>query len=124
VLEGLLPAPHGDRLLRLLYVFAQWHGLAKLRLHTEHTVALLDDCTTQLGQELREFVDKTCSTIATKELAREYAARTRHESRKKSKTSVGSNPRSTQPAKSSKGKSKEPARDQAPPKPSELFVFM
>ncbi|OBZ68473.1 hypothetical protein A0H81_11674 [Grifola frondosa] len=33
--EGLLPEPHNKVLMDLLFVFAQWHGLAKLRMHTD-----------------------------------------------------------------------------------------
>ena len=83
--EGLLPAPHDERVLNLLFVFAQWHGLAKLRIHTDHTLAMLDDLTTELGDGLRGFVHKTCSVITTKELNREYQARKRREARQKGK---------------------------------------
>jgi hypothetical protein len=82
VLEGLLPAPHNKRLLKLLFVFANWHGLAKLRLHTDHTVNILDHETTRLGEELRDFVKLTCDSIATQELRREYEARKRREASK------------------------------------------
>lgn len=56
---------------------AQWHGLAKLRLHTDQTLAELDNTTTKLGMQLRLFRDKTCSAFQTRELPREAAARRR-----------------------------------------------
>lgn len=68
--------------MKLLFIFGRWHGFAKLRLHTDHTLKMLDDFTVQLGDEMRGFVDKTCAKIKTKELAREYQARKRREARK------------------------------------------
>ncbi|KAG6905246.1 hypothetical protein DXG01_003988 [Tephrocybe rancida] len=75
--EGLLPEPHNSRLMELLFVCATWHGLAKLRLHTDITLKVLDDTTLHLGYSLREFVTRTCSQFNTRELPREAAARSR-----------------------------------------------
>lgn len=80
--EGLLPSPHDERVTGLLFTFGRWHGFAKLRLHTDHTLKILDDLTSQLGEDMRAFLDKTCSKFETKELAREYQARKRREARK------------------------------------------
>jgi hypothetical protein len=55
----------------------------KLRIHTDHTIAILDQLTTTLGQQLRDFVEYTCSEISTKELRREYDARKRRLAKKK-----------------------------------------
>ncbi|RXW21632.1 hypothetical protein EST38_g4229 [Candolleomyces aberdarensis] len=74
--EGLLPEPHGTALMKLLFVFAQWHALAKLRLHNDHTLDLLDYTTTQL--------------VATKELAKEAEARARREAKGKGKGKAAS----------------------------------
>jgi hypothetical protein len=57
---------------------ALWHGLAKLRMHTDATLDILDEITTTLGNALRQFSKETCSTFATHELKRETAARTRN----------------------------------------------
>jgi hypothetical protein len=65
----------------LLFVFAEWHGFVKLRLHTDHTIEILDRATTQLGDHLRQFVDTTCKEIPTKELRREYEARKRRDAK-------------------------------------------
>ncbi|KAG6906368.1 hypothetical protein DXG01_014299, partial [Tephrocybe rancida] len=75
--EGLLSEPHNTRLTELLFVCATWHGLAKLRVHTDDTLALLDEATLDLGHYLREFVTKTCSEFNTRELPREAEARSR-----------------------------------------------
>lgn len=61
----------------LLFSLALWHGLAKLRLHTDTTVILLETSTRVLGQALRAFRDKTCSKYETKETEREAQARGR-----------------------------------------------
>jgi hypothetical protein len=49
VFEGLLPPPFDHLLLDLLFVFSSWHGLAKLRLHTDTTLANLDELTSVFG---------------------------------------------------------------------------
>ncbi|KAK6966961.1 hypothetical protein R3P38DRAFT_3438665 [Favolaschia claudopus] len=41
VIEDLLPEPWNSDILDLLFTFAEWHSLAKLKLHTETTVGLL-----------------------------------------------------------------------------------
>jgi hypothetical protein len=77
VFEGLLPKKH-DRIVRkLLFELCTWHGLAKLRLHTETTVTDLEHSTTRLGKVLREFKKEVCSAYATTELPSEEAARIR-----------------------------------------------
>ena len=82
VFEGLLPEPHNHRVLQLLFTFTHWHGLAKLRLHTDITLPILDDETTVLGKQLRGFESSTCSTYPTRELKREMRARERRQGKK------------------------------------------
>lgn len=89
VFDGLLPEPHNGRILRLLFTFAHWHGLAKLRMHIDPTLAILDKETTTLGHKLREFQSKTCSVHPTLELKREANARRRRERKQQSTTSTG-----------------------------------
>ncbi len=81
VFEGLLPEPHNTNVLDLLFVLAHWHALAKLRQHTDLTLAVLESVTTQLGQLLRKFQAKTCAAYETRELDRERAARVRQSSK-------------------------------------------
>ncbi len=78
--EGLLPRPHNRRLLKLLYRFAEWHALAKLRMHRSSTLVLLDNLTKEFGDLIRQFRDTTCLDFATMELPREAAARRRLQS--------------------------------------------
>jgi hypothetical protein len=77
VFEGLLPKKHDRIVSKLLFELCTWHGLAKLRLHTETTVNDLEHSTTRLGKLLREFREEVCSCYATKELPSEEAARIR-----------------------------------------------
>ncbi|KAG6913932.1 hypothetical protein DXG01_003430 [Tephrocybe rancida] len=74
VFEDLLPAPHHTIVTDLLFTCAAWHGLAKLRMHTDHTLQVLDTMTIELGQTMRKFVRETCSTFKTRELPHEAAA--------------------------------------------------
>ena len=79
--EGLLEEPHNTRLMKLLYRAAEWHGFAKLRMHTETTIEHLDKLTKEFGQLMRQFRESTCSKFETKELSREVAARKRQHQR-------------------------------------------
>ena len=75
--EGLLEEPHNARLMKLLYRTAEWHGFAKLRMHTNTTIKHLDCLTKEFGQLMRQFRDHTCSEFETMELPCEVAARNR-----------------------------------------------
>lgn len=77
--EALLPEPHNSILMELLYICAQWHALAKLRLHNDFTIAFLDYATKILGSHMRHFSQEVCSRIPTKELSKEAEARARKE---------------------------------------------
>ncbi|KAG2069591.1 hypothetical protein BDR04DRAFT_1128772 [Suillus decipiens] len=41
--EGLFPGDHDTAVLSLLYQFAQWHALMKLRMHSESTITLFEE---------------------------------------------------------------------------------
>jgi len=77
VFEGLLPEPHNTTVLRLLFLCAQWHGLAKLCMHNDHTLDLLDKTTKELGIHFRTFANHTCQAFSTRELKREAEAQQR-----------------------------------------------
>jgi hypothetical protein len=77
VFEGLLPELHNTTVLRLLFLCAQWHSLAKLRMHNDHTLDLLDKTTKELGIRFRTFANRTCQAFSTRELKREAEARQR-----------------------------------------------
>ena len=77
VLDGLLPEPHNSSILDLVFVMGCWHAYAKLRLHTEQTLASFESLTADLGTLLRHFSTATCAAFKTTELPKERAARIR-----------------------------------------------
>jgi hypothetical protein len=56
---------------------AHWHGLAKLRMHSDLTLDIMDQVTSAVGQQFREFKATVCSAYHMHELPREVEARTR-----------------------------------------------
>ena len=88
VFDGLLPEPHNRRILDLLFVAAHWHSLAKLRMHTDLSLEILDTVTVSLGEKLRLFQEKTCSVFPTRELRREADTRQRRSRAAKGKAAV------------------------------------
>ena len=75
--DGLFPDEHNASILTLLFHLAEWHALAKLRIHTEDSLKLLELSLKQLTKQLRRFVKVTCAAFETKELPVEAAARRR-----------------------------------------------
>jgi hypothetical protein len=67
--------------MTLLYRLAEWHALAKLRMHRDSTLTLLESVTTSLCRELRRFRDITCGAFETVELEKEATARTRRQAK-------------------------------------------
>ncbi|KAF6756915.1 hypothetical protein DFP72DRAFT_1066293 [Ephemerocybe angulata] len=86
VFEGLFPGEHDARIQDLLFIMAHWHSLAKLRMHTDYTLDLLDSWTMILGDASRDFVATTCAAIKTCELKKEYEARKRRQAKAEAKT--------------------------------------
>lgn len=78
-IDGLLPEKHNSTVLSMLFVLGTWHSLAKLRMHTDSSLEILDDATTCLGIELRYFTRVTCPEFPTKETANEFNKRKRKE---------------------------------------------
>lgn len=77
VFAGLLLDPHNAQVLRLLFVLSHWHGLAKLRIHTDDTLDIFESVTKELGNCICDFASTACPSFATKELPREAEARIR-----------------------------------------------
>jgi len=86
-INGLLPEPHNATVLSMLFVLGTWYSLAKLRMHTDSSLSLLDDATTCLGIALRYFTRVTCPKFTTKETAAEFNKRKRKEATSSSKAS-------------------------------------
>jgi len=86
VFDGLLPEPHNRIVTELLFTLAHWHALAKLRMHNDLTLNIMDATTVSLGEKLRKFSQKTCPAFGTKELSQEYNARMRKDAKVACKT--------------------------------------
>ncbi len=82
VFDGLLPEPHNKRVMTLLYRTAEWHALAKLRMHTDATLDYMDQTTQEFGKLMRQFRDISNANFATVELEREKTARYRRNAEK------------------------------------------
>ncbi|KAG9085486.1 hypothetical protein FS749_004383 [Ceratobasidium sp. UAMH 11750] len=74
VFKGLLPEICDEPAQTLLFLFAEWHGLAKLRLHTTATLKIFKSLTTKLRTALQNFVTLT-ETLETRETPKEYMRR-------------------------------------------------
>jgi hypothetical protein len=83
VFEGLFPGEHDAIVQSLLYNFAHWHALAKLRMHSETSLLALDETFKRLSHQLRKFRDFMCVAFTMMELPRESAARERKAARER-----------------------------------------
>jgi hypothetical protein len=83
VFDGLLPAEHDKDIQSLLFTTAEWHTLAKMRLHTDSTLTWLDESTKAFGRQIRRFQSYTCSFFDTRELPQEETVRCRRQQKKK-----------------------------------------
>ena len=79
--------------MKLLYVCAQWHALAKLQLHHDLTLDFLNYTTVRLGSQMRSFDQRTCERITTRELPREAEARARRDGQGKPKGTTSRKPK-------------------------------
>ena len=59
----------------MLYKAAEWHALAKLRMHTDSTLDLLEVITREFGRLMRQFRDETSDKFNTTEFPGETGAR-------------------------------------------------
>ncbi|KAG9087929.1 hypothetical protein FRC06_002302 [Ceratobasidium sp. 370] len=74
VFKGLLPKECEEPAQTLIFLFAEWHGLAKLRLHTTATLDIFKTITSRLGTALRGFATLT-KNMKIRETPKEYARR-------------------------------------------------
>lgn len=72
--EGLF-GEWDDEIQCLLFTLARWHSLAKLRLHTDSTLAQLRDVTVDFGNAIRTFQVGCCEAFDTRETEAEHQAR-------------------------------------------------
>jgi hypothetical protein len=84
---------------------SHWHGLAKLRMHSDLTLSILDQLTTDLGTQFRLFNDRVCPSYLTQELYREVGAQSRRQTKEAAKRAENVTGRACKGA-STKGKEK------------------
>lgn len=84
--EGLLSLRDDCTCADMLFELANWHALAKLRLHTDITLEIFRASTVHMYEAIRRFAKITCPCYATRELPNEVGARLR---RAKSKNICG-----------------------------------
>ncbi|CDO75307.1 hypothetical protein BN946_scf184654.g15 [Trametes cinnabarina] len=82
VVDRLLPEPHNNIILDVVFLSAELHGMHKLQLHTEATTSISDAVLVEYGKALRLFKRVTCAAYHTVELPKETAARIRRQTRK------------------------------------------
>ena len=85
MIEGLLSEKDEKDVLDLIFILSTWHAYAKLRLHTDHTLASFDALTKPLGAALRHFAGKLSDRFNTQELPKEAEARKRRAAKGKGK---------------------------------------
>ena len=76
---GLFPEPHSSIVYKLLFLLAHWHGLAKLWMHTDRTLEVLEQVLARLGCQLCMFTGETCPSFSTLELCCEAESHRRHQ---------------------------------------------
>ncbi|KAJ3886660.1 hypothetical protein GG344DRAFT_81499 [Lentinula edodes] len=96
VFEGLLPEPFNTKLMTLLYRAAEWHALAKLRMHTDKTLDYMESLTRNFGKLMRHFRDLTNESFETYETDREVNARHQRQQKKATSASGTSLPQPNQ----------------------------
>ena len=74
---------HNNDIQSLLFTTAEWHTLAKMCLHTDSTLAWLDESMKAFRKQIRRFQSHTCSFFDTQELPQEEAACSRRQKKKK-----------------------------------------
>ncbi|KAJ7742183.1 hypothetical protein DFH07DRAFT_964704 [Mycena maculata] len=107
VIDGLLPEPWNSEILDLFFVLAEWHSLAKLKLHTESSIPLLRKANKEMGRLLRCFKNTICPQFSTKELPSEQAARGRRQAKKAARGKKGKAPTVAQPSVKTTANAKE-----------------
>ena len=95
VFDALLPELHNEDVSTLLFTCAHWHALAKLCMHTDETLTLLDSITGCLGRGLRRFQQKHCTAFNTQELKREVECRQHCELKNTAGNSTAAVPQAT-----------------------------
>jgi hypothetical protein len=104
--------------MNLLFTMSHWHGLAKLHMHSDFTLEILDQEMTHLGQQFRHFKEKACTSYQTQELNREVSARSRRQTKDAAKRKANNLGRANEDN-NTKGKGKATGQSQDLPAPKQ-----
>ncbi|KAF8834539.1 hypothetical protein BDN67DRAFT_874953, partial [Paxillus ammoniavirescens] len=74
--------PHNSHVQCLLFYLCHWHALAKLCMHTDYTLDIMEHSTVHLAKQICKFSAEMCPAFATKELRREAESRRRRSAQK------------------------------------------
>ncbi|KAI9060685.1 hypothetical protein FKP32DRAFT_1668146 [Trametes sanguinea] len=111
VFEHLLDPPH-DRIVRhMLFELAMFHACAKLRMHSDNTLRVLERLIGSLGRAMRAFASNVCPDYDTRELDKEVEARQRRQARKSSKSKGPGQTQDAAPSARSKGHADRARKD-------------
>ncbi|KAI6113870.1 hypothetical protein EDD16DRAFT_1693605 [Pisolithus croceorrhizus] len=66
--EGLLPAEHDAIVKMLLFHLSEWHALTKLQMHSDDSLAQLNQALKRLAAKIRRFQQTTCDAFKTHKL--------------------------------------------------------
>lgn len=75
VFDGLFPPAENEIVMTLLFDLITWHGLAKLRLHTDITLRHLDYSCVAAFRSIRIFIREICDKHVAEELDKEARIR-------------------------------------------------
>lgn len=65
IFEGLFPPTHNESIQCLLFWLCEWHALVKLQIHTDDSLALLQQSLQCLGNQLHHFQEEICAMFHT-----------------------------------------------------------
>ncbi|KIM70496.1 hypothetical protein SCLCIDRAFT_18613 [Scleroderma citrinum Foug A] len=77
--EGLFPAKDDAMIKTLLFRLSEWHVLAKLWMHSDDSLAQLDQALKRLAAKIRRFKRTTCDAFKTHELPSKAAVQYRQQ---------------------------------------------
>ena len=77
--EGLFPTAHDSSIQCLLFQLSEWHALAKPRMHTDDSLALLQQSLWSLGDQLHHFQQDMCEKLHAHKLPTQAVQQQRRE---------------------------------------------
>ncbi|KAF8833706.1 hypothetical protein BDN67DRAFT_875659, partial [Paxillus ammoniavirescens] len=90
ICKNLLPEPHNSYVQCLFFYLCHWHALAKLFMHMDYTLDIMEHSTVHLAKQIHKFSAETCPAFVTKELRCEAESWRRRSAQKGLAQSSGS----------------------------------